>query len=108
MRAQAWRMTRLIDALLSLSRIELREHVAPNVPVELGSVTTQIIDSLSTMARERGVEIALAIAEKPADVLGDADELARVVENLVENAVKYGESGGRVEVAVARAGREIE
>ena len=102
MRAQAWRMTRLIDDLLSLSRVELREHVAPKTPVDLRTVAAQIIDTLRTMAGERGVAIALAAPEAQAIVLGDADELSRVVENLVENAVKYGESGGRVDVAVDR------
>jgi two-component system phosphate regulon sensor histidine kinase PhoR len=49
------------------------------------------------------VAIALAVEDEPLTVLGDRDELLRVVENLVENAVKYGESGGRVEVGLARA-----
>jgi signal transduction histidine kinase len=108
MRDQAWRMTRLIDDLLSLSRIELREHVAPNRPVDLRLVTMQMIDTLRPMARERNVEIALDCSPEPVLVLGHEDELSRVVENLVENAVKYGESGKRVEVALARRGAEIE
>ena len=101
MRAQAWRMTRLIDDLLSLSRIELREHVPPAAQIDLRQAATQMIDTLRPMASERGVEIALALPDHPALVLGDPDELARVVENLVENAVKYGETGGRVDVSVA-------
>jgi two-component system, OmpR family, phosphate regulon sensor histidine kinase PhoR len=108
MRGQAWRMTRLIDDLLSLSRIELREHVAPSTPVELRCIATQIIDTLRTIARERGLTIAFTAPEQPATVLGDADELSRVVENLIENAVKYGESGGRIDVAIARNDAEIE
>lgn len=108
MRGQAWRMTRLIDDLLSLSRIELREHVAPSGPVDLGSVAACIVDALSTMAQERGVAIALAAPEEPAMVRGERDELLRVVENLLENAVKYGESGGRVDVAIRQGAREVE
>jgi two-component system phosphate regulon sensor histidine kinase PhoR len=108
MRGQAWRMTRLIDDLLSLSRIELREHVAPSSPVDLHSVAAQIIDTLSTVTRERGVTIGLVAPEQPAMVLGDEDELSRVVENLVENAVKYGESGGCVDVTIECRYREIE
>jgi two-component system phosphate regulon sensor histidine kinase PhoR len=108
MRDQAWRMTRLIDDLLSLSRIELREHVAPSHPVDLRLVVMQMLDTLRPMGRERGVEIALECPPESAMVLGDGDELSRVVENLVENAVKYGESGKRVDVAVARRGGEIE
>jgi two-component system phosphate regulon sensor histidine kinase PhoR len=108
MRGQAWRMTRLIDDLLSLSRIELREHVAPNALVDLRPLAAQIIDTLTPMAREQAVEIALDAADEPFTVLGEGDELLRVIENLVENAVKYGESGKRVDVALARRGGEIE
>jgi two-component system phosphate regulon sensor histidine kinase PhoR len=108
MHTQAWRMTRLIEDLLSLSRIELREHVAPDAPVDLRSVAAQIVDGLSGMARERGVTIAISASHEPTIVLGDADELSRVVENLVENAVKYGESGGRVEVVIERRDAEAE
>ena len=108
MRDQAWRMTRLIDDLLSLSRIELREHVAPNRRVDVRLVTMRMLDALRPMARERGVDIALECPPEPALVLGHDDELSRIVENLVENAVKYGESGKRVEVVLARREAEIE
>ena len=108
MRDQAWRMTRLIDDLLSLSRIELREHVAPNRRVDLRLVTMQMLDALRPMARERNVDIALECSPEPAMVLGHDDELSRVVENLVENAIKYGESGKRVDVSLTRRGAEIE
>ena len=108
MRAQAWRMTRLIDDLLSLSRIELREHVAPNTPVDLRALVGQMIDTLTPMARDRGVELAFEGDGGPAFVLGDGDELLRVIENLVENAVKYGGSGKRVDVALGLRSGEVE
>lgn len=108
MQAQAWRMTRLIDDLLSLSRIELRAHVAPDRAVDLRPLVAQMIDTLSSMAHERGVEIALQAPAAPVMVLGDRDELLRVIENLIENAVKYGESGKRVDVALTRRGGETE
>ena len=108
MQGQAWRMTRLIDDLLSLSRIELREHVTPDTPVDLRLVAAQIIDTLAPMAREHGVAITLHGPDEPLTVFGDRDELLRVIENLVENAVKYGESGGRVDVAILRRGPAIE
>jgi two-component system, OmpR family, phosphate regulon sensor histidine kinase PhoR len=102
MRGQARRMTRLIDDLLSLSRIELRAHVPPDAPVDLAEIAQRMIETLSPLAAERGVAIALATEGGPHRVPGDRDELLRVAENLIENAIKYGESGGRVEVAVAR------
>lgn len=98
MQAQASRMARLIDDLLSLSRIELREHINPDAPTDLGSIIRQVIDALQTLARERGVEVAIVAVTEPFIVRGDRDELIRVFENLVENALKYGASGMRVEI----------
>jgi two-component system phosphate regulon sensor histidine kinase PhoR len=105
MRGQAQRMTRLIDDLLSLSRIELKAHLKPDTPLDLKAVVRQMTDTLSPLARERGVEVALSVEEGPHVVLGERDELLRVVENLVDNAVKYGESGGRVDVTLRRTAR---
>jgi two-component system phosphate regulon sensor histidine kinase PhoR len=102
MRGQAQRMTRLIDDLLSLSRIELRAHVPPDTVQDLALVTRHMVEVLSPMAKDRGVAVVLDIEEEPLPVLGDRDELLRVVENLVENAIKYGESGGRVTVSLGR------
>jgi two-component system phosphate regulon sensor histidine kinase PhoR len=102
MREQAQRMTRLIDDLLSLSRIELRAHVPPETPVDLRAIVMQMLDSLSPLGRERGVEIAFEADPGALTVRGDRDELLRVVENLVENAVKYGGDGGRVDVMLRR------
>jgi two-component system phosphate regulon sensor histidine kinase PhoR len=102
MRGQAWRMTRLIDDLLSLSRIELRAHISPTSTVDLRLIGREIVEALGGRARERGVEIVLSTPEEPLVVAGERDELLRLVENLVENAINYGGSGGRVEVTLIR------
>jgi two-component system phosphate regulon sensor histidine kinase PhoR len=99
MKTQASRMARLIDDLLSLSRIELSEHVHPDAPVDLFPVVRQVVDGLQTLATDRGVEIVIAPPKEPAIVPGDRDELTRVFENLVENALKYGASGKKVDIA---------
>lgn len=101
MQRQATRMARLIDDLLSLSRIELNAHLQPNTPVDLTPIVRQVVDGLQTLARDRGVEIKIMEAEDALIVLGDRDELIRVLENLVENALKYGASGKRVDVTLA-------
>ncbi|GJD44245.1 Alkaline phosphatase synthesis sensor protein PhoR [Methylobacterium cerastii] len=93
MHSQAQRMTRLIDDLLSLSRIELREHVAPTQVVDLGTIARQMVDAQGALAAARGVAITLEAGEGAYPVLGEPDELLRVVENLIENAVKYGGRG---------------
>ncbi|WP_262299231.1 ATP-binding protein [Microvirga sesbaniae] len=102
MKGQAQRMKRLIDDLLSLSRIEMRAHLSPTQTVDLATIASQMVETLSPLAQERGVVIKAALPDRPALVLGDRDELLRIAENLIENAVKYGESGGRVEVEVVR------
>jgi two-component system phosphate regulon sensor histidine kinase PhoR len=100
MEGQATRMARLIDDLLSLSRIELNVHLQPNTPVDLAPIVRQVVDGLQTLARDRGVEIKVAALPDTLTVLGDRDELIRALENLVENALKYGAVGKRVDITV--------
>jgi two-component system phosphate regulon sensor histidine kinase PhoR len=102
MQEQAWRMARLIDDLLSLSRIELNAHRRPDSAVDLVPIVRQVVDGLQTLARDRGVTVDIEASE-PLWVLGDRDELVRVLENLVENALKYGATGKRVDVTAALA-----
>jgi two-component system, OmpR family, phosphate regulon sensor histidine kinase PhoR len=102
MKEQATRMARLIDDLLSLSRIEQKVHILPDTTVDLVMIVTQVTDSLSPLARERDVEIRIIDRADSLDVLGDRDELIRVFENLIENALKYGASGKRVDITLTR------
>jgi len=103
MKGQARRMARLIDDLLSLSRIELNAHVRPQTSADVTSVVRQVADALQVLAEERGVAIAIDAPAEPLVVVGDRDELTRVFENLIENALKYGASGGRVIVSLVQA-----
>jgi two-component system, OmpR family, phosphate regulon sensor histidine kinase PhoR len=112
MREQGRRMARLVDDLLSLSRIEQNQHVRPETPVDLALIVRHVAETLAPLAEEMGVALALD-AGRPVIVMGDRDELVRVAENLVENAIKYGapageerERRGAVEVRVARLKRE--
>ncbi len=89
MREQAQRMSRLVDDLLSLSRIEQHLHVRPDTPVDLVGILRHIADTLSPMAHDKQVELKIT-APPEAVVAGDRDELLRVAENLIENAIKYG------------------
>jgi len=103
MRDQGTRMSRLIDDLLSLSRIEMKAHLRPSDQIDLAVVVRQVADALEPLARELEVRIETALPDEPVMVTGERDELIQVVENLVENGCKYGQSGGHVEVAVAAA-----
>jgi two-component system, OmpR family, phosphate regulon sensor histidine kinase PhoR len=102
MQGQATRMARLIDDLLSLSRIELNAHLQPNTPVDLGPIVRQVVDGLQTLARDRGVEFNVSLPSEAVVVFGDRDELIRALENLVENALKYGAAGKRLDIALVR------
>jgi two-component system phosphate regulon sensor histidine kinase PhoR len=102
MQEQARRMARLIDDLLSLSRIELNAHRRPDTPVDLVPIVRHVVDGLETLARDRGVTVHIAAAPSLL-VPGDHDELVRVFENLVENALKYGAAGKRVDIALKEA-----
>ncbi|MBC2771572.1 phosphate regulon sensor histidine kinase PhoR [Rhizobium sp. AQ_MP] len=97
---QANRMSRLVDDLLSLSRLELKAHVPPDQTVELAPIIGHVRDSLAPLAAELGVEIRLDLPDEKIEVMGERDELVEVFENLIENACKYGQDGKVVEVTL--------
>jgi two-component system, OmpR family, phosphate regulon sensor histidine kinase PhoR len=95
---QATRMSRLVDDLLSLSRLESKAHIAPNQTVDLVPLIGNVRDSLVPLAHELGVEIRMHLPDGKVEVTGDRDELVQVIENLIENACKYGQEGKIVDV----------
>lgn len=103
MHTQATRMARLIDDLLSLSRVELSAHVRPDNSIDLIPIIRQVADGLEPLARDRQVAVEINLPETPVTIAGDREELLRVFENLIENALKYGASGGRIIVSLAPA-----
>jgi two-component system phosphate regulon sensor histidine kinase PhoR len=103
MAEQAARMNRLIDDLLSLSRIELTEHRRPSASVDLGELVTQCVDGFEPRLTASGTPLETAIEGGLPPVAGDADQLIQVLQNLIENALKYGKPRSPVRVAVRRA-----
>jgi two-component system, OmpR family, phosphate regulon sensor histidine kinase PhoR len=101
MQEQTGRMARLIDDLLSLSRLEMKPFLPVGVEVDICEAIDSVIDSLGPLAREAGVEIVREFPAGPVIVAGSRDELFQVFENLLENACKYGQSGGKVVVSIA-------
>jgi two-component system phosphate regulon sensor histidine kinase PhoR len=110
MQNQTSRMARLIDDLLSLSRLEMKPYLRPGSRVDIRETLDGVIASLGPLAKENGVVIERDLPPGPLEVSGDRDELFQVFENLLENACKYGRAGGRVVVSVRQgdAGPEPE
>jgi two-component system phosphate regulon sensor histidine kinase PhoR len=98
MAEQASRMNRLIDAMLSLSRVEMNAHVMPKEIVDLNDVLGHARDTLEPIAGDSGLTLEVQRFQKPATVRGDRDELLQVLQNLVQNALKYGNPGGVVRI----------
>ncbi|NQV55883.1 MAG: hypothetical protein HQ503_08500 [Rhodospirillales bacterium] len=90
MEAEAGRMTRLINDLLSLSKVEAREYILPDGSVNLSDVLKTIADTLSVRAGERGIDIKFETAPGVSPVTGDLDEMTIVFQNLLDNAISYG------------------
>jgi two-component system phosphate regulon sensor histidine kinase PhoR len=102
MHVQAQRMRRLIDDLMSLSRIELGEHIPPSGEVDLAVAVIDVLDALGPMAAERGVMFRSGLPPVgEAIVTGDRDQILQVIQNLAENALKYTSADGTVGVDVA-------
>lgn len=98
MRSQADRMSRLIDDLLSLSRIEMHQHVRPTGSVDLSGLLREVREGLQTQAKAASLDVVLTLPEVPVTVTGDRSQLYEVFENLIDNAIKYGADGNCVEV----------
>jgi len=116
MEEQAARMGRLIDDLLSLGRIELNEHVSPDDPVNLLKVTEEVVSATKPQAQKKGMAVTIQLSDDLTAeaeshtvplVPGDRDELYQVLQNLVDNAIKYGKADGHVAVEIKTQNDEV-
>src|SRR5438477_415396 len=105
MHGQASRMARLVEDLMSLSRIELNEHMMPRDRIAVSPLLRQIAETLELRAAERDMRIRLEVPPDLPDVLGDRDELAQVFQNLIDNAIKYGRAGSEITLRAATESR---
>ena len=101
---QARRMRRLIDDLLTLSRAEMRAHTRPTDRVDLVAVVRHVGDAMQPLAAEHSVVLQVEAPAETVTMIGDRDELIQLVQNLTENAVRYGASGERVEIRLKTKG----
>lgn len=106
MEREAERMNRLVRDLLSLSRVESEARIRPDGRVDVSALVHSSVQLLLPGAKESGVDINLSMPTVPLIVAGDADQLTQVFTNLIENAVKYGASGKKVDVRITSSERE--
>jgi two-component system phosphate regulon sensor histidine kinase PhoR len=100
MGSQAQRMNRILDDLLSLSRIEMRAHLRPEGTVDLNELIAHVIRGLEPLASQADIALSFKTDHAQPPVRGDRDELEQVMQNLIHNALKYGRGGGRVDVEI--------
>ena len=98
--AQADRMRRLVEDLLSLNRIEINERLRPRDPQPLGPIVAEVADSLRAEAAEAKMELKLTGLDRAPTVAGNREELAQAIANLVENAVRYGTPRTAIDLSV--------
>jgi two-component system OmpR family sensor kinase len=103
-REEVERMTRTVENLLTLARVDEGRLELLSRPLELRAVVDEVAAELSPVAADRGITVSAS--GEPADVEGDRDRLRHVVANLVDNAVKYSHEGGDVRITTWRRNGE--
>ncbi|MGB0496879.1 MAG: sensor histidine kinase [Rubricella sp.] len=98
---QAGRMRRLVDDLMSLSRIEMFEHVRPSTRIDLIETVREAASALAPIARENGARIVIDLPDEPLVSIADRDQIQQVAVNLIDNAIRYGGEAVTITVSLA-------
>jgi len=102
MHDQSARMARLVDDLMSLSRIEMHEHTVPTARVDVAQIVQYVAETLQIKAGKKGMTFKLDLPKETPYVVGEPDELTRVFQNLMDNAIKYGRAKTPIEIRIRR------
>ena len=108
MGTEAARMNRLVQDLLSLSQVESQERMRPADRVDLSALVNGAVRSVAPLAEQARVALVVKGTDQPLVLAADADQLRQVLTNLIENAIKYGGSGQKVEISLQRLDRDPE
>ncbi|MET0248584.1 MAG: ATP-binding protein [Sphingobium sp.] len=100
MEGEARRMQRLVDDLMSLSRIEAEKYRAPDTAVDLAELVAEVVAVFRSSRGERGREVEMALTSGLAPVQGDRAQLSQLLHNLIGNSVKYGRPGTPISVTL--------
>jgi two-component system phosphate regulon sensor histidine kinase PhoR len=100
MHGETQRMSRLVGDLLSLSKLEAKEHLPPKGEVDIPRLIRRIIAVLSESKPDYKNRVVLTVPDNLPHITGDRDELTEVFQNLIENALKYSEPKTSVEISV--------
>ncbi len=106
-RDHAWRLTRLTDDLLKLSRIEAGRLELETRPIRVTALVNGCVDTARLKAQANGLEIHVDLQEGVPQVRGDGAQLGEVLQNLLDNALQYTPSGGRIDVKARAEGPNV-
>jgi len=107
LRRQTDQLTRLVDDLLDISRIQQGRLTLQERPVEVGEILEHALETVQPLIREKRHELTVERLKAPAFVLGDGARLVQCVANLLQNAAKYTRPGGRIHVAITESGTRV-
>lgn len=107
MSAEASRMNRLVGDLLSLSRVEEDARRRPRDEIDLDALICSAVRNLAPLAEENGSSVNYTRTENPTMVVADQDQMMQVLTNLIENALKYGGQGTKVDIRLRDVARDV-
>ena len=104
---EARRMQRVVEDLISLSRIEAEKFTAPTEAMDFGSLIEQAAESARRLADERGAEIIRQVQDGLPPVAADRSQILQLLDNLIANALRYGEAGTPLTISAAAEGQMV-
>jgi len=107
-RAQVRRLERLAEGLLDLSRVEAGGCPDDRAPLELVALLKEVSELYASQAEQAGLDFNLTLPPSPVTVRGDRAQLRRVLENLLDNAIKFTPEGGSVALGARQSGERVE